>query len=56
MPTQALLWAARGAYSLFEVADSLKTTERMLRVRLDTLHPAERAALCRINQAMEWAA
>lgn len=56
MPTRALLWAARGAYSYAEVADTLKTTEPMLHVRLDTLHPAERAALRRINHEMDWAA
>lgn len=56
MPFRALLWAAHGAHSHAEVADALKTTERMLHVRLDTLHPAERAALRRVNQEMEWAA
>jgi hypothetical protein len=56
MPSRVLLWAARGAHSHGEVADALKTTERMLHIRLDTLHPAERAALRRINREMEWAA
>lgn len=56
MPFRAVSAAARGAYSYAEVADTLKTTERMLHVRLGTLHPSERAALSRINDLMEWAA
>lgn len=56
MPFADLLDAARGATSYAEVADTLKTTEVMLMVRLKTLHPAERAALIRQNHCMDWAA
>jgi hypothetical protein len=56
MPFPDLLAAGRGAASRAEVADSLKTTEALLLVRLTTLHPAERASLIRQNQKMEWAA
>jgi hypothetical protein len=56
MPFADLLEAGRGATSYAEVADSLKTTEALLHVRLHTLHPAERAALIRQNHQMEWAA
>jgi hypothetical protein len=56
MPFPALMEAARGALSHADVADALKTTEGLLRVRLDGLHPTERAALRRLNEQMEWAA
>jgi hypothetical protein len=56
MPFSDLLGAARAATSYAEVADTLKTTEALLCVRLSTLHPSERATLIRQNQRMEWAA
>lgn len=56
MPTGALLEALVGARSYVEVADTLKTTERLLTVRLDALHPAERAAVQRLRDALEEAA
>ena len=56
VPFADLLAAGRAATSVVEVADVLKTTEAVLCTRLDTLHPAERSALVRQNQRMEWAA
>lgn len=53
MPTNDLVEAFRGARSYAEVADTLKTTVRLLRVRLETLHPAERAALIRLRDKLE---
>lgn len=56
MPFRDLLEAGRGATSYAEVADALKTTEQLLRVRFGRLHPAERASLIRQNHEMEWVA
>lgn len=56
MPTDALLAAFVGARCLAEVADALKTTESLLAVRLNSLHPAERAAVRRLREQLEEAA
>lgn len=56
LPFPDLLAAGRGATSHAEVADTLKTTEALLLIRLGTLHPAERSSLTRQNRQMEWAA
>lgn len=47
IPLDALLDAVRGEPPLSDVADALKTTEHLLRVRLRSLHPAERGQLQR---------
>lgn len=56
MPLPALLEAMRGEPPLAEAADMLKTTPALLRVRLDTMHPAERAQARRHLGEREWAA
>lgn len=56
MPLPALLAAFIGSRCYADVADGLKTTERLLRVRLNALHPAERAAVQSARLAMEDAA
>lgn len=56
IPFTSLVEAHRGAHCRAEVADALKTTEALLQVRLDGLHPAERAALRRQTEWMEWVA
>lgn len=53
MPMSALLEALVGARSYTEVADTLKTTERLLMVRLNALHPSERAAVQRLRDRLE---
>lgn len=45
--------AMRWSDQLAEVADELKVTEDLLRVRLDHLHPAERGLLCRADSIKE---
>lgn len=56
LPLPALLEAMRGEPPLVEAADWLKTTPALLRVRLKTLHPAERAQVRRHLGEREWAA
>lgn len=56
VPLPALLEALVGARSLAEVADALKTTEQLLRVRIEGLHPVERAAVQRLRDRVEEAA
>lgn len=56
MPLHALAEALRGDPVAVEVADRLKTTEALLRVRMKTLHPAERGYLRRCAAAREDAA
>lgn len=56
MPITALLAAFTGARCYAEIADTLKTTERLLMVRLDALHPSERAAVQRVREQSEEAA
>ena len=56
IPFPSLLAAARGARHVEEVADSLKILPPLLRLRLDGLHPSERAALRRALELEERAA
>lgn len=56
MPTADLLEAFQAVRSYAEVADTLKTTDRLLKVRLRSLHPSERAALTRLRESLEEAA
>jgi hypothetical protein len=56
IPLPALLEAMRGEPPLDEAADWLKTTPALLRVRLQGLHPAERAQVRRHLGEREWAA
>lgn len=56
LPLAALAEALRGDPYPAEVADRLKTTEALLRIRLDALHPAERGHLSRCAAAREEAA
>jgi len=53
LPLGALAEALRGDPSAAEAADRLKTTEALLRIRLDALHPAELAHLRRCAAARE---
>jgi hypothetical protein len=46
----ALIYAARWATSLPELADELHVTQDVAHVRLNHLHPAERAAMRRALQ------
>lgn len=56
MPLADLAEAWRGDPCPSEVADRLKTTEALLRVRMDALHPAERGHLISRTAAREDAA
>lgn len=56
MPLDALVEAWRGDPCDAEVADRLKTTEALLRVRMGALHPAELGHLSRCLAAREDAA
>jgi hypothetical protein len=56
MPFPALLEAMRGDPTPAEAADMLKTTPVMLELRLNTMHPAERAQVRRHLGEREWAA
>lgn len=56
LPMPAVLDVYRWARSDAEAADELKTTQALLRVRLEALHPAERAAIARVRQQREEAA
>lgn len=56
LPLPALLEAMRGEPPLTDAADWLKTTPALLRVRLQGLHPAERAQVRRHLGEREWAA
>lgn len=56
LPLPCLREAQREGHNEAEVADTLKTTPAMLKVRLRGLHPAERAALRRDAERREWVA
>lgn len=56
MPLDALVWSWRGDPCITEVADRLKTTESLLRIRMNGLHPAELGHLRRCAAAREDAA
>ncbi len=56
IPMRALLVATRGEPPLVDAADTLKTTEALLRVRLQGLHPSERGQLRTWLAAREHAA
>lgn len=57
LPLSALEVALRRHLgSRHDAADALKTTERLLQVRMDHLHPAERHHLRRELERVEWAA
>ena len=56
MPLWDLAESLRRHDGRASVADALLTTERMLDVRLEHLHPAERAYLRREELRIEWAA
>lgn len=45
--------ALRGREHPAEIADELKVTEELLRIRLDHLHPSERGLLRRVDQMKE---
>lgn len=43
MPWPVLRWGVDGAHDLHDLVDRMKVTEYLVRVRLASLHPAERA-------------
>lgn len=56
MPIGCLIEAWRGDPHEAEVADTLKTTPRLLRVRMNALHPSERGRLTLMASMREGAA
>lgn len=56
MPWPVLAWGVDGAHDLHDLVDRMKVTEHLVRVRLGSLHPAERAHITDHGRALEGAA